>query len=122
MPREQILQLELAKSTSARVADEWQRLSKLPGHNILRDMRKCRAQTVDEFVKEGLPLSLAPVDATIGDIYPGSIKGKLENDFLHLLGDLYLDPRNKEKYLEKAVEKQKIEAAYADRGIFFYIL
>ena len=119
MPREQILQLELAKSTSARVADEWQRLSKLPGHNILRDMRKCRAQTVDEFVKEGLPLSLAPVDATIGDIYPGSIKGKLENDFLHLLGDLYLDPRNKEKYLEKAVEKQKIEAAYADRGIFF---
>jgi len=114
----EIKPIELAKASILQVIDKWQKLASLPGHNILRDMRKCRADTVIKLQEEGLPVEHAPVDATIGDIYPGSIKDRLERDFFHLLGDLYLDPRIKEKYMEKAEEKQRIEAAYADHGIF----
>jgi len=81
-------------------------------------MRKCRNDIIGKLKENELPLSLAPVDATIGDIGPGSIKGRLEEDYLHLLGDLYLDPREESKYREKGEEKYRIFVDYANKGIF----
>ncbi|KKP87034.1 MAG: Aspartate/tyrosine/aromaticaminotransferase [Candidatus Roizmanbacteria bacterium GW2011_GWA2_35_8] len=100
------------------VVETWKRRATTPSFNILRGMRKCRAEAVEKIKKEGLPAELAPVDGTIGDIYPGSIKGELEKDFFHLLGDLYLDPRTEGKYWEKEKEKHRLLVDYANKGIF----
>jgi len=100
------------------VVETWKRRAITPSFNILRGMRKCRAECVEKIKSEGLPSELAPVDGTIGDIYPGSIKGELEKDFFHLLGDLYLDPRTEGKYWEKEKEKHRLLVDYANKGIF----
>jgi len=114
----EVLQMTQAKAIIGERIDFWQAKSTEPGFNILRGMRKARADILQKLDEAKLPPHLAPVDATIGDIGPGSIKGELENDYLHLLGDLYLDPRQTEKHWEKEIEKQRIRTEYAEKGVY----